>query len=106
MIESLNVVRRVLEGGWTLQRRQPDSASGIAYQIAATHPCSLSKELVIIAAMPRVFGVAVHAVLVFYASLCVAVSAEEEADVSGNNLRRKGWGKGDLVPISCLNRTM
>ncbi len=48
----------------------------------------------------------VQALLTFYLSLLVGVNAADErvlGNVAGSN---KGYAKGDLVPVSCLNRTM
>ena len=56
--------------------------------------------------MPRPFAVSLHILLVFYASLCITVNAAEEAAIVKNGPRRKGYAKGELVPVSCLNRTM
>jgi hypothetical protein len=56
--------------------------------------------------MPRPFAVSLHILLVFYASLCIAVKAAEEVAIVNNGPRRKGYTKGELVPVSCLNRTM
>jgi hypothetical protein len=43
-----------------------------------------------------------RALLLFYCSLCVTVNAADEEILS---LQRRGYKKGDLVPVSCLNRT-
>ena len=56
--------------------------------------------------MPRPFAVSLHILLVFYASLCIAVKAAEEIATVKYGPRRKGYTKGELVPVSCLNRTM
>jgi hypothetical protein len=56
--------------------------------------------------MPRPFAVSLHVLLVFYASLCIAVKAAEEVAIVKDGPRRRGYTKGELVPVSCLNRTM
>jgi hypothetical protein len=40
-------------------------------------------------------------------SLFTAVKAADEPPAGGENgPRRRGYAKGELVPVSCLNRTM
>jgi hypothetical protein len=56
--------------------------------------------------MPCFLAVGLHILLVFYASLCIAVKAADEPDATKNGPRRRGYAKGELVPVSCLNRTM
>jgi hypothetical protein len=56
--------------------------------------------------MPGFFAVGVHVLLVFYASLCIAVRAADEADTGDDGPKRRGYTKGELVPVSCLNRTV
>lgn len=45
--------------------------------------------------------------VVFYLSLSASVSAADELDTSLNpGAKRRGYSKGELIPVSCLNRTM
>jgi hypothetical protein len=48
----------------------------------------------------------VRTLFTFYISLSVAVSAADEKVLGSVDVTRKGYAKGDLVPISCLNRTV
>ena len=56
--------------------------------------------------MPLSYGILIHAVLVFYASLWASVHAADEAVIGTIGVRRKGYAKGEPVAVSCLNRTM
>ena len=50
------------------------------------------------------FQILVQALLTFYVSLSVAVSVADDLGNASEN--KKGYAKGDSVPVSCLNRTM
>lgn len=54
----------------------------------------------------RFFKILVQALFTFYLSLSVAVSAADEKVFGSPAGARKGYAKGDPVPVSCLNRTM
>jgi hypothetical protein len=54
----------------------------------------------------RFFETLVRALFTFYISLCVAVTAADEKVLGAVGVSRKGYAKGDLVPVSCLNRTV
>ena len=48
-----------------------------------------------------------QALLTFFLSLLVGVDAAADERILGNVVdSKKGYTKGDLVPVSCLNRTM
>lgn len=47
-----------------------------------------------------------HALFIFYLSLSAAVNAAEETVLSDGTPNRRGYTKGELIPVSCLNRTM
>lgn len=51
-------------------------------------------------------SVPVKALLLFYLSLCAFVSAADETISVDEDLNRRGYSKGELIPVSCLNRTM
>ena len=45
--------------------------------------------------------------LLFFCSLSLSVgSAQETVFTSDNPSELRGYSKGDLIPVSCLNRTM
>lgn len=46
-----------------------------------------------------------HVCYVFYLSLCSTVRAAEQSTLSSQS-NRKGYSKGDLMPVSCLNRSL
>lgn len=48
----------------------------------------------------------VQALFAFYLSLLVGVDAADKRDIGNVVDSKKGYAKGDLVPVSCLNRTM
>jgi hypothetical protein len=54
----------------------------------------------------RFFKILVQATFTFYIALSVAVSAADEKVLGTAGGNKKGYSKGDLVPVSCLNRTM
>ena len=56
--------------------------------------------------MHRSFHIFIYTILVFYCSLCVTVNAADGEVPFTETTRRKGYKKGDAVPVSCLNRTM
>ncbi|KAK5056061.1 hypothetical protein LTR84_012612 [Exophiala bonariae] len=47
-----------------------------------------------------------NALLFFYLSLSSAVNAAQEKVLSDPTPNRRGYTKGDLIPVSCLNRTI
>jgi hypothetical protein len=57
--------------------------------------------------MPRFLAVGLHILLIFYASPYTVVEAVGEPSVAADNgPRGRGYVEGELVPVSCLNRTM
>jgi hypothetical protein len=56
--------------------------------------------------MPGFLAVGIHVLLAFYASLCIAVKAADEPATADNGPKRRGFTKGEPVPVSCLNRTV
>src|ERR1700742_1591575 len=51
-------------------------------------------------------SVSLNALLVFYLSLSASVSAADQDVLVGGATQRRGYSKGELMPVSCLNRTM
>lgn len=47
-----------------------------------------------------------RALLVFYLSLSASVSVAEETILSNEGGKRRSYSRGDLIPVTCLNRTM
>jgi hypothetical protein len=71
------------------------------------HPCNTADALSdATRTMYRSFHIFIKALLVFYCSLCVTVRAADDEVLLLRTARRKGYRKGDLLPVSCLNRTM
>lgn len=56
--------------------------------------------------MFRLACLPLHALIVFYLSLSSAVNAAQEKVLSDPTPNRRGYTKGELIPVSCLNRTM
>jgi hypothetical protein len=61
--------------------------------------------------MPRLLSLYLHICYVFYLSLSACVNAASAADQNTffpqpNTATRKGYSKGDLMPVSCMNRTL
>jgi hypothetical protein len=56
--------------------------------------------------MPLFLRPLAHAIVIFSLSLCPSVSAADEAALALSSPRPRGWRTGDLVPVTCLNRTM
>lgn len=54
----------------------------------------------------RFFEILAQALLTFFISSSVAVSAADEKVIGSVSVTRKGYAEGDLVPVSCLNRTV
>jgi hypothetical protein len=44
--------------------------------------------------------------IAFYLSLSAAVNAADEKILGNGGANRRGYTKGEMVPVSCLNRTM
>ncbi|KAK6383807.1 hypothetical protein LTS17_003099 [Exophiala oligosperma] len=47
-----------------------------------------------------------NVLLVFYAALCASVNAVDEKVLSNATPKRRGYSKGESMPVSCLNRTI
>lgn len=58
------------------------------------------------AAMLRCMLLPLHAFLIFYLSLSASVAASDEKVLLNGAPRTRGYSKGELMPVSCLNRTM
>ncbi|KAI1618664.1 hypothetical protein EDD37DRAFT_623373 [Exophiala viscosa] len=58
------------------------------------------------AAMLRCMPLPIHALLLFYLSLSVSVAASDETVLLNGASERRGYSKGELMPVSCLNRTI
>jgi hypothetical protein len=56
--------------------------------------------------MLRYATVSLNALLLFYLSLSAFVNAADENVLLNAVSNKRGWSKGELMPISCLNRTM
>ena len=54
----------------------------------------------------RFVKILVQALLTFYLSLLAGANAADERVLGKVVDNKKGYAKGDLVPVSCLNRTM
>jgi hypothetical protein len=54
----------------------------------------------------RFLEVLSQTLLTIYISLWVIVSAADEKVLGSVGVTRKGYAKGDWVPVSCLNRTV
>jgi hypothetical protein len=55
--------------------------------------------------MNRRLSECLHICYVFYLSLCASVQAADQSSLSKTSGRR-GYSKGDLMPVSCMNRTL
>jgi hypothetical protein len=51
-------------------------------------------------------SVSLNALLVFYLSLSASVTAADQDPLVNGDSKRRGYSKGELIPVSCLNRTM
>ncbi|OCT51041.1 hypothetical protein CLCR_08750 [Cladophialophora carrionii] len=51
-------------------------------------------------------SVSLNALLVFYLSLSASVTAADQDTLIYGESKRKGYSKGELIPVSCLNRTI
>lgn len=58
------------------------------------------------AAMLRYVSVPLNGLLFFYLSLSASVNAADEKTLVNEAPTRRGYSKGELVAVSCLNRTM
>jgi len=47
-----------------------------------------------------------NVLVVFYLSLSAFVSAADEKPMAPGAAKRRGYSQGELIPVSCLNRTM
>jgi hypothetical protein len=56
--------------------------------------------------MIRYVTVSLNALLVFYLALLTSVSAADQDALLSGAPKRKGYSKGELMPVTCLNRTM
>lgn len=56
--------------------------------------------------MVRCLALPLNAILIFYLSLSASVSAADEKVLGDVASKRRGYSKGELMPVSCLNRTM
>ena len=56
--------------------------------------------------MHRYKIVPLNAVIHFYLYLSATVGAAEEDALPSAALKRRGYSRGELMPVSCLNRTM
>ncbi len=57
--------------------------------------------------MLRYASLPLNALLVFYLSLSISVSAAADEKPLGNDgSSRRSYSSGELMPVSCLNRTM
>jgi hypothetical protein len=57
--------------------------------------------------MFRSLSLPLQGILVFYLALSASVNAAEESVLSPDAApKRRGYSKGELMPVSCLNRTM
>lgn len=73
---------------------------------SATQWAKLSSMLIVMyTSGTGIFHILVRTLLIFYISLSLAVSAADEKVLRKLGGSRKGYVKGDLVPVSCLNRT-
>lgn len=92
-------------------RRVPRRSAATFFRLdrlrSVEHPCNTADALSdATRRMCRSFHIFIKALLVFYCSLCVTVHAAEDEVLLLRTARRKGYVKGDLLPVTCLNRTM
>ena len=51
-------------------------------------------------------SLSLRALVVFFLSLSASVKAADQASLSSNAANRRGYSKGDLMPVTCMNRTL
>ena len=56
--------------------------------------------------MANYASIPLSAIVVFFLSLSASIKAADQASLSNAPGQRRGYSKGDLMPVTCLNRTL
>ncbi|KAK5307423.1 hypothetical protein LTR99_000394 [Exophiala xenobiotica] len=56
--------------------------------------------------MLRCLSLPLNALFIFYLALCSSVKASDEKILSNGSPKRRGYSPGELMPVTCLNRTI